>query len=104
MFVNFINFFFQILMEENALMVEQKSKLSITLDELQDELNARTQELSTVVQHLTSTERDVQVLTARLTQAEKDRYLLRTIFYFYFSFHLHFFFILNFIFSFYDFF
>ena len=70
-------------MEENALMVEQKSKLSITLDELQDELNARTQELSTVVQHLTNTERDVQVLTARLTQAEKDRYLLRTIFYIY---------------------
>ena len=75
-------------------MVEQKSKLSITLDELQDELNARTQELSTVVQHLTNTERDVQVLTARLTQAEKDRYLLRTIFHFnlhhYFHHYLHF--------------
>ena len=77
-------------MEENALMVEQKSKLSITLDELQDELNARTQELSTVVQHLTNTERDVQVLTARLTQAEKDRYLLRTIFHFNLYHYFHF--------------
>lgn len=60
-------------MEENALMVEQKAKLSATLDDLQDELSARTQELSAVVQHLTATEKELQLVSSRLTQAEKDR-------------------------------
>ena len=63
-------------MEENALMVEQKSKLSTTLDELHEELGARTKELSAVVQHLTTTDKELAAVTARLAKAEKDRYTL----------------------------
>ena len=54
-------------------MLEQKAKLSSSMDDLQDELSARTQELSAVVQHLKAAERDLLLLTARLEQAEKDR-------------------------------
>ena len=57
-------------------MVGQKAKLSTSLDELQDELSARTQELSAVVQHLTGTEKELKSVSARLVQAEKDRYIM----------------------------
>ena len=57
-------------------MVGQKAKLSTSLDELQDELSARTQELSAVVQHLTDTEKELKSVSARLVQAEKDRYIM----------------------------
>ena len=62
-------------MEENSLMVEQKSKLSSTLDELQEELGSRTLELSAVVQHLTSTDKELLNVKQKLAQAEKDRYI-----------------------------
>jgi myosin protein heavy chain len=63
----------EILMEENALMVEQKSKLSSTIEDLQDELTARTQELVTVAQRLAASQRDLQSTSSRLEQAERDR-------------------------------
>ena len=63
----------QILMEANARMVEQKSSLTVSIEETQEELAARTKELSAVVQHLTSADKELASVRIRLVQAEKDR-------------------------------
>lgn len=57
-------------------MAEQKAKLSASLEDLQDELSARTQELSILAQRLTATERELHLVLARLEQAERDRSVL----------------------------
>ena len=63
----------EILMEENALMVEQKAKLSSTLEELQDELGKRTVELSGMAQQLAATDGQLKGALAQLASAERDR-------------------------------
>ena len=63
----------EILMEENALMVEQKAKLSSTLEELQDELGKRTVELGGMAQHLAATDSQLKGAMAQLAAAERDR-------------------------------
>ena len=63
----------EILMEENALMVEQKSKLSSTLDELQDELGKRTQEMTAMAQQLSMVDGHLKQTLGQLAQAERDR-------------------------------
>lgn len=63
----------EILMEENGLLVEQKAKLSATLEELQDELGKRTYELSGMAQQLSMTDGQLKNVMGLLSQAERDR-------------------------------
>jgi chromosome segregation ATPase len=63
----------EILMEENALMVEQKAKLTASLEDLQDELTKRTQELTSMAQHLAATDSQLKSALDRLERAERDR-------------------------------
>jgi myosin protein heavy chain len=62
-----------ILMAENALLIEQKMKLSTAVDDLRQELSNRTNELAILVQRLNSTEESLNTTKGRLDQAERDR-------------------------------
>ena len=62
-----------ILMAENALMVEQKFVLSTELDGHQQELQRRTEEVSTLSRQLMTTARELQSKSVRASQFEKER-------------------------------
>lgn len=62
-----------ILMSENALVVEQKSLLQQELDEFQTTLQARTDELTDATDKATTLATELHEVNNRLRQAEKDR-------------------------------
>lgn len=63
----------EILMAENALMVEQKAVMGAELDRLQNDYERCEEELSELSQLYESTKRDIAELTSRIPQAEQDR-------------------------------
>ena len=62
-----------ILMAENALLVEQKAKMSASVEDLRLELSNRTAEVSMLVQRLAMLEEQLNSANQRLDQAERDR-------------------------------
>lgn len=62
-----------ILMAENAMLIEQKNALSMELDGTQTELSSRTEEVGAISQQLSGTIRELQNKAVRALQAERDR-------------------------------
>jgi myosin protein heavy chain len=62
-----------ILMAENALLVEQKAKMSASVEDLRLELSNRTAEVGMLVQRLAMLEEQLNSANQRLDQAERDR-------------------------------
>ena len=62
-----------ILMAENAMIVEQKNALALELDGTQEELRRRTEEVGVLSQQLSGTARELQSKILRGLQAERDR-------------------------------
>jgi len=62
-----------VLMAENALLVEQKNATNLELDGTQEELRKRTEEVGILSQQLSGTLRELQNKAVRCLQAEKDR-------------------------------
>ena len=63
----------EILMAENALMVEQKAVMSTELERLQGDYERCEEDLAAMTQEYESIKRDMAELTSRLPQAEQDR-------------------------------
>jgi len=61
-----------ILMAENAVMVEQKAALSTELDNYQDELTSRTDEMTTVTEKLSFASSELYTVSERCNIAEKN--------------------------------
>lgn len=62
-----------ILMAENAIIVEQKTIINAELDKYQNELIERTQDLATTTQKLTAAGKEIQNARIQIAQLEKDR-------------------------------
>lgn len=62
-----------VLMAENASILEQKNSLTLELDGTQDELRKRTEEVGVLSQQLSGTLRELQSKSIRATQAERER-------------------------------
>lgn len=63
----------EILMAENALMVEQKAVMAAELERLQDDYEKSEEELAALSQRYGDAQRELSELTSRLPQAEQDR-------------------------------
>lgn len=62
-----------ILMAENASLVEQKGSLSMEIEGLQNELQARTSEVESLAERLSTTTRELKSCAIQGVQAEKER-------------------------------
>ena len=63
----------EILMAENAVMLEQKTVLISELDSYQSELSKRNQDIAQLTQQLNTISKDFQSTQNAFVQAEKDR-------------------------------